>query len=203
MSMVFEVLPTIHKIPACEEIILHSGHLFNDYLMKHGIKLEIDVISKENDLSGPKSSNPLYLVSDENSYSVFELNGEGEVYVFFNKSSELDEECWNEEIKHNKNAKALIKEVEANKKLGYSWMVKRTAGQSAIVNLYYVFLAISIAVSTAGIIYSDDGAWEYSKLPMSGERFISEYLNADYVEDTKLKEWVEKQLKIVKERINI
>ena len=67
-------------------------------------------------------------------------------------------------------------------------------GQPSIVSLYYGYLAIGIAILTDGLIYSDDGAWDYSRLPILGEDFKTEYLSIKNISDTIVKDNVEKWL---------
>ena len=130
----------------------------------------------------------------ESYYTVFNLNGEGEVYVFYHKLTEIDKDFWNEEIRGNKHAQSMKEKVDTNLEIGYSWSVKRTMGQPAIVSLYYGYLAIGIAILTDGLIYSDDGAWEYSRLPILGEDLKTEYLSIKNISDTIVKDNVEKWL---------
>ena len=130
----------------------------------------------------------------ENYYTVFNLNGEGEVYVFYHELTELDKDFWDEELQGNTHAQSMKEKVDANLKIGYSWSVKRTMGQPAIVSLYYGYLAIGIAILTDGLIYSDDGAWDYSRLPILGEDFKTEYLSIKNISDTIVKDNVEKWL---------
>lgn len=65
---------------------------------------------------------------------------------------------------------------------------------SLVLKDNYGYLAIAIAILTGGIIYSDDGAWDYSMLPIEGEDFKTEYLNLENISDYMLKENVEKWL---------
>lgn len=88
----------------------------------------------------------------------------------------------------------MKEKIDINLNIGYSWTVKRTMGQPAIVNLYYGYLAITIAVLTDGIVYSDDGAWDYSCLPIEGKVFEEEYLNLNKISDVKFKENIGKWL---------
>lgn len=67
-------------------------------------------------------------------------------------------------------------------------------GQPAIVSLYYGYLIIVIAILIDGIIYSNDGAWDYSKLPIEGIVFKTEYLNIENISDAMVKDNVEKWL---------
>lgn len=55
-----------------------------------------------------------------------------------------------------------------------------------------------LAILTDGIIYSDDGAWDYSRLPIGGMEFKTEYLNTNNIRDTYVKDNVEKWLSELK-----
>ncbi len=72
-------------------------------------------------------------------------------------------------------------------------------GQPAIVSLYYGYLAIALAALTDGIIYSDDGAWDWSRLPMGGKAFETEYLDIENIQNATIKENVEGWLGALKE----
>lgn len=188
MSMNFEVFPTKNNIPKCNEIIKYSMHLFSEFMHREKLIYDMEVTTRE--VSGDKKvlKKTNDLVSKENCYTVFNINEEGEVYVFYHKLTELDNDFWNEELKENKNAQIMKEKIYRNLELGYSWSVKRTMGQSAVVSLYYGYLAIAIAVLTDGIIYSDDGAWDYLCLPIEGSTFADEYLNLDMISDCTIKE---------------
>lgn len=194
MSMSFEIFPTTKKKPKCDEIIKYSVQLFTEFLKKKKISQGIDITTREVTADNEVYINPISLVLKENYHTVFNLNGEGEVYVFYHELSDLDKDFWNEEIQENKNAQSMKEKIDANLEIGYSWSVKRTMGQPAIVSLYYGYLAIAIAILTDGIIYSDDGAWDYSRLPIEGKIFKTEYLNIEYISDVMVKDNVEKWL---------
>lgn len=188
MSTSFYVFPTRRDLPKCEDIINYSVQLFKKYLYKENIIYQIYVNVIEASSNQSKSNfNPTSLVLTENLYSIFRLNDEGEIYVFYHQLTDLDEEVWNEEMKINKNARLLRKMIEDNREIGYHWSVERTMGQPAAVSLYYGCLAIAIAVLTDGIIYSDDGAWDYASFPVLGSDFEKEYLNVNAIEDINVK----------------
>ncbi len=179
MSKVFEVLPTIKNTPNCNEIVRRATELFMNYLKDNNISKSININIYEVD-GNNIIKNPQLLTMRDKSYTVFNINNEGEIYVFYFNSGQIDKECWKDEILINENAKFLKNELEKNFDVGYYWDIKRTAGQPAIVNLFYGYLAIAIGEVTNGIIYSDDGAWDYSVLPMETNRFKEEYLNIEY-----------------------
>lgn len=199
MSMSFEIFPTKKKKPNCDEIIKYSVELFSEFLKREKISQKIDVTAIEVTADNAVYNNPIYLVLKENYHTVFNLNEEGEVYVFYRELTKLDKSFWVEEIQENENAKSIKKKIDTNLKIGYSWIIKRTMGQPAIVSLYYGYLAIAIAILTDGIIYSDDGAWDYSMLPIEGKAFKTEYLNIENISDAMVKDNVEKWLSELKD----
>lgn len=194
MSTNFEIFPTGSKIPDCKSVIDYSVNLLNKFLRDNKIIKNIDVTAKEVTNEIDDGICPQYLALNENNYTVFNVNNEGEAYVHYYKNSQIDKKFWTEEISINKNAQSLKDKIYANMELGYSWSVKRTMGQPAIVSLYYGYLAIAIAVLTNGIIYSDDGAWDYSRLPVDGKDFEREYLNIENVTDIQVRENVKRWL---------
>lgn len=100
MSTSFYVFPTRRDLPKCEDIINYSVQLFKKYLYKENIIYQIHVNAIEASSNQSKSNfNPTSLVLTENLYSIFRLNDEGEIYVFYHQLTDLDEEVWNEEMK--------------------------------------------------------------------------------------------------------
>lgn len=198
MSMSFEIFPTKKRKPNCDEIIKCSVELFIEFLEKEKISQGINITTKEVTADNVIYTNPIFLVWKENSHTVFNLNEEGEVYVFYHELTDLDKDFWKEEIQENENAQSIKEKIDANSEIGYFWSVKRNMGQPAIVSLYYGYLAIAIAILTDGIIYSDDGAWDYSRLPIEGNVFKTEYLNIENISDAMVKDNVEKWLSELK-----
>ena len=191
MSISFEIFPTTKKIPKCEEVNEYSINLFNGFIQNENIVYDIKCKVTEVSLDSKKCKKPVFLTSNEEKYTIFNINEEGEIYVFYDKIEKIDEEFWNEEIKINENARFMEKKIWDSLKTGYSWRVKRTMGQPAVVNLYYGYLAIAIAVLTEGILYSDDGAWDYECFPIEGKSFEKEYLNLDKLNNITLKHSIE------------
>ncbi len=191
MSISFEIFPTTKKIPKCEEVNEYSINLFNGFIQNENIVYDIKCKVTEVSFDSKKCKKPVFLTSNEEKYTIFNINEEGEIYVFYDKIEKIDEEFWNEEIKINENARFMEKKIWDSLKTGYSWRVKRTMGQPAVVNLYYGYLAIAIAVLTEGILYSDDGAWDYECFPIEGKSFEKEYLNLDKLNNITLKHSIE------------
>lgn len=182
MSRTFEVLPTKDSKIKCVEVINSSIELLNNFLNNSGVSQKFKVTVKE--IAKEKIDyRPQYLTFEEGKYMVFDVNNEGEVYIFYNRTTELDITFWEEEMQSNVNAKRVRDKIETNLDLGFSWTIKRTMGQPAIVNLYYGYLAIAIAKLTEGVIYTDDGAWDFSIFPAECDYFEENYLNNSMLND--------------------
>ncbi|MBQ8528095.1 MAG: hypothetical protein IJ429_06430 [Lachnospiraceae bacterium] len=196
--MSFDVFPTKNKIPKCDEIIRYSVRLLRDYLKREKIDKDIEISAIEVSDTKEIHINPTNLTLNEKCHTTFNLNDEGEAYVFFHKLTDVDNDFWKEELQENINAQSMKEKINANLEIGYSWSIKRIMGQPAIVSLYYGYLAIAIAVLTDGIIYSDDGAWDYSCFPIEGSNFEEKYLKVEKIKEEMVKDNIEKWLSELK-----
>lgn len=177
MSMSFEVFPTHDYIPNNDEITLLSQKYLIDYLKNQNIDIDIRIVNRTYCLEEDGALNSKNLVNNEKSYQSFIINEIGQVTIFYNKLDNLSKDFWKDELVYNSRAKQLENLIDRSIELGYSWSIKRTMGQPSIIGLYYGFLAISIAKLTGGIIYSDDGAWDYEYLPITAKDFENQYLD--------------------------
>ena len=190
MSMSFDIFPTNTYIPKYEELKNLSQEMLKDYFAKENIDIDIFLEFNTKDIVSGKNINCDSLITNEKEYSSFSINGIGESLIFYRKITDIDKEFWKEEIELNHKANELKEKIERNIKLGYMWNVKRTMNQPAIINIYYGFLAIAIAILTNGILYSDDGAWDYHSFPIGAEQFRMEYLNLYNLQDKNIKEYI-------------
>ncbi len=194
MSMSFDIFPTNTYIPKYEELKNLSQEMLKDYFAKENIDIDIFLEFNTKDIVSGKNINCDSLITNEKEYSSFSINGIGESLIFYRKITDIDKEFWKEEIELNHKANELKEKIETNIKLGYMWNVKRTMNQPAIISIYYGFLAIAIAILTNGILYSDDGAWDYHSFPIGAEQFRMEYLNLYNLQDKNIKEYIKKCL---------
>lgn len=191
MSMTFDVFPTNRYIPKCEELKKLSQGMLSNYLLKEGVDIDILIDYKKYNLEDNNELDSNYLVTSEKEYQSFIVNNIGDALVFYRKVSDIDREFWKEEIILNDKAHQLKDRISTTLKIGYMWNIKRTMNQPAIISIYYGFLAIAIAILTDGIMYSDDGAWEYDKFPVDGKQFKEEYLDLSKLQDEAVKEFIE------------
>lgn len=191
MSMSFDIFPTNRYIPTCEELKKLSYGMISNYLLKEGIDIDISLDYRKCDFEANNDLNSDYLVTSEKQYQSFIVNSIGEALVFYRKVSDIDREFWKEEIILNDKAHQLKNQIDKTLKIGYMWNIKRTMNQPAIISIYYGFLAIVIATLTDGILYSDDGAWDYRNFPVDGKQFREEYLDLSKLQDKTIKEFIE------------
>ena len=170
MSTCFEVYPTNRNIPENESITDSALKMFRDFLKFHGI--ETEVFAKVN------------ILYDNITITI---NNTGNIYLFRIKLDDIDVEVWNDELKTNPHAKSLENEILQNRKIGYLWQIKRTAGQPAIVSLFYGFVAMALAKETNGFIYSDDGACDYKSCPTTCQKLYSEHFDIDNIKNSDVK----------------
>lgn len=194
MSMSFDIFPTNTYIPKCEEVKEMSQQMLNNYLLEKEIDFNILLKCKNKKFTTNNELNSDYLVTNEEEYQTFSINDIGEALVFFQRICKVDREFWKEEINTNYKANQLKKQIDINLKIGYMWKVKRTMNQPAIISIYYGFLAIAIANLTDGILYSDDGGWDYRCFPVEAKQFMNEYLNLSRLKDKNIKKFVEECL---------
>ncbi len=191
MSMSFDVFPVRRYIPRCDEVKGLSQQLFCEYLEKKKIHWDVNFICRTYDTVTGSCVKQDCMVTREGEYQSFSVDGLGQALVFYHEGTDLDREFWMEELSGNEKARKLQDKIYGSLELGYSWNVKRTMGQPAAISLYYGFLAIAIAVLTDGVIYSDDGAWDYACFPVEAEQFQKEYLNLANVRDQGVRDYAE------------
>ncbi|WP_027482460.1 hypothetical protein [Deinococcus pimensis] len=89
--------------------------------------------------------------------------------------------------------------LDAARTVGRCWSFRRSAGQPALVNVLYGTLASALAELTLGVVYSDDGAWDYQAFPARPDDFDRVYLRADAALSDKFRTWSELNLTWLRE----
>lgn len=202
MSTSFYVLPSKAKFPTYDEIITSANADLKDFLMNIGVSrsLLVNCSIKEiqtNETNKFEASNES--IQTENNYVWFYFYDiPGGIDCYFHKILPINIEAWEYEINNNINAQRLKSKISENLNLGFQWIFRRSAGQSAIVSLLFGLLAATLAKLTDGIIYSEDGALDYAKFPTTSYEFLSWYFKPEYAtteEDLLLANRCIKQLK--------
>lgn len=181
MSTSFDVYPTKSYIPSCDEIVHCAVGMFNSFLKRENVSCNLKIDVYERFGAEEVTVKTKNLIIREDGYNVFSLNQDGCIFVYCHKRPDLDKAFWEDELVNNKRAQAMKTVIDASLRIGYSWNIVRTAGQPILVSLFYGYLAIAIAKLTDGLIYSDDGAWEYSYFPIMAEEFEKVYLDVENI----------------------
>lgn len=198
MSASFDILPTENTRLDCKTLIEESIEKFQRFLKRNGIEKDFSVSALEFKHDGKEIHNPEYITMDEDSYTVLIVNDVGEIYIFYHKVSDLDAECWNEDLLSNENAKLHEREIRQYLSTGYFWEVKKTMSQPPLVCLYYGFVSMVIANQSKGLVYSDDGAWDYSSMPMGFSEFELSYPDMNKVSSNELSENIQRWINALK-----
>lgn len=183
MSTTFNVLPSKITVPTYKEIVDLANTNLNTYLCNIGIDKKVTInfnVQKNmiNELLPFDSGDEL--VQNDNSYAWFFVhNTPGGTDCYYCRNLPIDKEVWDGELQDNVNAQRYQKEILRSMSIGYRWIFRRSAGQPAIIALSYGILAASLAQLTDGIIYSDDGAWDYSKFPADADEFLAWYFRPE------------------------
>lgn len=187
MSTTFEVYPGNKDIPSFSELLSNTEKEVNEYLksinVTPNIKLGVEIQSIKDHIKIPFQLTDK-MIWEDSMYAWFyicDIPGGTDAYLY--QHNNLDIEFLREELATNPNFRKYQSIIVNNIKLGYSWSFRRSAGQPAIITLCYGFLAATLAKLTKGIIYSDDGAWDYKKFPADPNDFIQWYFRLEYIEE--------------------
>ena len=205
MSLNFTVYPNNRYIPTYKELLEYSNDKINNYLISHGIKRKImidyDLKNIKKETSIKFSINDEYKWREESYVEIYikGISGMAASY-FYNEMNEFEKEAWIENINSDLKYKKMEKEIRKSIEIGYNWIFKRSAGQPGVIVLIYGFFAASLAKLTDGIIYSDDGGWNYELLPAKAEDFFRFYLNSSTA-NNEYKEFTKNTLKLIRKEL--
>jgi hypothetical protein len=123
-------------------------------------------------------------------YAWFSVPGiGGGTDVFYETLSSDDLEYWAELVDEHPPAKARRDDIRACLANGVYWSFRRSAGQPGIINFAYGILAATLAELTEGLVFSDDGAWDYSNFPATAHEVFRWYFRPEKAIDPDLASW--------------
>lgn len=96
---------------------------------------------------------------------------------YFWKNDDLDYEYWRDDIIPMDKCKDIRDHLKKCLLPGYHWSFRRSAGQPGCINILYGIVSGCLATLTNGIVYSDDGAWDYQRMLISGKDFLYTYFD--------------------------
>ncbi|MFT3870045.1 MAG: hypothetical protein QM715_16480 [Nibricoccus sp.] len=197
MATTFDIYPSNTTPPIFSEVVMLAHRRLTEFGTKHGLgtipPLTFTLHNQDEEVSEIGRDAPMIWPEDNYVWFQFgDILGGSDAYCRI-----LDEEglaCWEEQIKVHEPARSIASHVRRCVNTRRWWYFRRSAGQPAIVNLGYGFLAAALAEITNGIIYSEDNAWEYDQLPCSAEKFYDLYFNPAQTQDSDRKEWIKRNL---------
>lgn len=185
MSTTFEVYPGSKKTPSFSELLQKTEKEVNNYLrdidINKDIRMKVELQSTKEHIKEPFELMDK-VIWDDSMYawfSICEISGGTDAYFY--QHNDLDIEFLREELENNQKFKKFHSIFDSNIKLRYKWSFRRSAGQPAIITLCYGFLAATLAKLTDGVIYTDDGAWDYKLFPADPDDFIRWYFRLEYI----------------------
>jgi hypothetical protein len=193
MSTTFDVLPGNDFIPTFQEVIDLANNRLKKYLSEQGVINEAKIMvqlrkNDENIIVESVLDNQIKW--NEDFYAWFYIDGiPGGTDTYFQHFDDLDIEAWNEELKINHKVQTHADTLKQSLDIGHYWKFRRSAGQPGIVCLVYGLIAASVCKLTEGLIYSDDGAWDYKLFPSNAEDFFSWYFMPNLTSNQEYKDW--------------
>lgn len=205
MSTTFEVYLSSDTIPSFKKVAKACEHNYWKYLSSNGIserpKISYRLLTKENNKEKPFDEEAPFIWDDDKYLWVQVENIEGGTDCYTEKTNESDREYWNEDIiplDRSKPIKELLKKCIKQK---HHWCFRRSAGQPAAINILYGILAGSLAKMEKGVVFSDDSAWDYTQMPIEGDKFLERYMIPEKELDPELKNWAADNIKQIKSEL--
>jgi hypothetical protein len=196
MSTTFEVYPRHSRIPTFSQLLTVANQALGSRLADIGAAARLSVeMRKSNgdellplDLDSPMSWN-----SDESYAWFFIPTVAGGTDVYFDQLDDVTLDVWSDYLQTER-IRAMSVTVLQCLETGHYWTFRRSAGQPGIINLSYGLLAGSLAQLTDGLVFSDDSAWAFDLLPMSGDEFLKRYFVPGGTENSDAEDWTSRCL---------
>ena len=184
-------MPSKVYVPSYKDILDLANANIDAYLLSIDVRIKIKIEANLQDIKTHKlmdiSARDSITQNEENYVWFYVPNIAGGTDCYYHKNLPIEKEVWEDELETNLNAQKNKEIIKKSIEIGHQWIFRRSAGQSAIVTLSYGMLAASLAKLTDGIIYSDDGAWDYSIFPTTPEEFLLCYFRPEYSTDKTIK----------------
>jgi len=179
MSTTFNIYPGNSTIPTFKDVLEACTNQFHLYLEKVGIQrqpeLEVRVFtSKGNNEVTVNINEPFKWEEDQ--YIWIQVKGiDAGTDGYFWLNDQTDFEYWQEDIIPMKRCENIKDLLTACISQGYHWQFRRSAGQPGVINILYGILSGTLASLTHGVVFSDDTAWDYQRMPIKGQDFLENY----------------------------
>jgi hypothetical protein len=202
MSTTFDVFPHHAKLPSFGALVERTMPRIREYLDRHGIRhcppLGFDVRDNNHESQGYTQVSSMQWSKQH--YAWFYFDGlAGGTDAYWLPIDELMVACWTDEKRERERSKQLAAYIDECLAIGYRWYFRRSAGQPALINLAYGYLAASLAELTEGLVFSDDSAWDYERFPCHASEFFEFYFEPDKAIGSDYREWSRRCLEFLRE----
>ncbi len=204
MSTTFEIYPQTHAIPTFGQVLDLTASEIHRRLAQLQIHRDIRLTSTirsvdENSIVIPSRGEKF--LWPHNIYLWFGIEGvDGGTDGYFQTTDDLTRDVWSDYFTLPQFARRKTLALECLS-IGHYWSFRRSMGQLAITNLLYGILSGCIAILTDGLIMSDDSAWEWEKMPYTGDELLSDYFVPDRTDDPEYRDWAERCLAGISENL--
>lgn len=195
MSTTFEVYPGSDRVPSFQELLDRTQNELHRFLDLIDIAAR-PLINVALQKAGVQEPSPLNkqgpLIWPEDTFALFFVPGSsGGTEVDYRPVDELTQLCWEEEldIPRFQLREELIRQCLET---GHFWSFRRSVGQPAIINLTYGLLAGCLAELTGGLVFSNDSAWEWERMPALPAEFLSYYFVPELALTEPYRDWSER-----------
>lgn len=182
MSTTFQVFPTTDNIPTFRELLdvamAHLGKFLRSYGITQPAPLTVTLRRAQPDhpVVPFDTAGPAWWPDD--CYAWFHVTGvTGGTDAYACPMDEAGKGSIRDI--RLKNLPEFGDATTAAMRVGRYWSFRRSAGQPAIINIGYGMLAGSLAELTGGIVDSEDGAWDYRRLPARPDVFLANYFRPE------------------------
>jgi hypothetical protein len=181
MSTTFDIFPESTEIPSFRHMMEYSTTEFHRFLMnvdiRHTPRLRFRLFTKEGDEEHPIDITDPFTWIDEYYLWIQVDMIAGGTDGYFWENDEIDYEYWRDDIIPMERCQGIRDHLERCLLPGYHWNFRRSAGQPGCINILYGIVSGCLATLTNGVVYSDDSAWDYQRMPMLGKEFLDTYFD--------------------------
>jgi len=211
MSTTFEVIPVETTHITFSEVIVLSEKRINGFFESIGIisniQLRINLHENREKYVKEIDLDSIFRWADNEYvwFTILGVAGGTDAYCAELKDNFDDSEPWwrlEDMLLNNKTIENFSSKIEKAKNLNCCWSFRRSAGQSATINIAYGIISASIAELTSGFIWTDDGAWNFQKFPAEPAEFYKWYFRPENEEHQESKEWANRCLNGIEQEID-
>jgi len=177
MSTSFHIHPSVSVIPTVEQFLNRTEEALLERCREAGIseapKLHLETVKIDGTRYTSEPQAPLEIYE---AYFWLTIEGlDGGCAIELHSVDQFFTKYWRE-VCRNRKGELDKRWLKSCLKPGYFWIIKRYMGQPGAINLLYGLASGALAKLTNGAVFSDDGAWDYKRMPMTGDEMLCDYM---------------------------